>query len=196
MPAEADIPPKTITPRIAVLSLVVQQADTAAGVSRRLKEQFPAAQFPESSAHNNMGSLAEKGYLRLVEEGPEPSLNRYEATDEGDKLSRQWRLRASLPPRMRDTLQGKLAFVGQEEIRVLIRLVREEERAFRAEYDRAQSRKSSHMSFREAVTGIDCQAELQAIKLGDEVALASVMVWRRMKVRKALEELLVRLEAG
>jgi hypothetical protein len=191
MPAEAEIP-KNITPRIAVLSLVVQQPDTVAGISRRLKEQFPAAQFPESSAHNNMRTLAEAGYLRLIEEGAE-SLNRYEATAAGDELSRQWVLRSSLPPMMRDPLQGKLAFVGYEQIAALIQLVREEEQAFMIEYDLVQSRWLKHKRFRDDLTGIDWRAELQAIKLKDEVDLFGVMVMRRKKVRAELEELLLRL---
>jgi DNA-binding PadR family transcriptional regulator len=193
MPAEADTP-KNITPRIAVLSLVVQEPDTAAGVSRRLKEQFPAAQFPESSAHNNMRSLAATGHIRLVEEGTEPPLNRYEATAAGDELSRQWVLRSSLPPMMRDPLQGKLAFVGYKQIAALIQLVREEDRAFRIEYDQVQSRWLSHKRFRDDLAGIDWHAELQAIKLKDEVDLFGVMVIRRKKVRRELEELLLRLD--
>ena len=113
MPAEKEIP-KNITPQIAVLSLVVQEPDTVAGVSRRLKEQFPAARFPESSAHNNMRSLAATGHIRLVEEGTEPPFS-YEATVAGDELSRKWIWR-STPPMMRDPLQGKLAFVGYKQI--------------------------------------------------------------------------------
>jgi DNA-binding PadR family transcriptional regulator len=192
MPTEADIP-KNITPRIAVLSLVVQESDTVAGISRRLKEQFPAAQFPESSAHNNMRTLAEAGYLRLVEVGAEPPLNRYEATVAGDELSRKWVLRSSLPPMMRDPLQGKLAFVGYEEIAALIRLVREEERAFGVEYDQVQSRWLGHKRFRDDLAGLDWHAELQAIKLKDEVDLFGVMIRRRKRVRAELEELLSRL---
>jgi len=192
MPAEASIP-KSITPRIAVLSLVVRQPDTVAGIGRRLKEEFPAARFPESSAHNNMRSLAESGYLRLVEEGTEPSLNRYEATAAGDELSRRWVLRASLPPMMRDPLQGKLAFVGPEQVAALIQLVRKEERAFTVEYDQVQSRWLRHKRFREGLTEIDGHAELQAIRLKDEVELLGMMVLRRKKVRTELEELLLRL---
>ncbi len=191
MPAEAEIP-KSITPRIAVLSLVVQEPDTVAGVSRRLKEQFPAAQFPESSAHNNMRSLAQTGHIRLVEEGAEPPLNRYEATTAGDELSRRWLL-SSLPPMMRDPLQGKLAFVGSEQIAALIRLVREEEQAFTIEYDQVQSRWLKHKRFRDDLLRADWRAELQAIKLKDEVDLFGVMVMRRKKVRRELEELLLTL---
>jgi hypothetical protein len=190
MPAEEEIP-KNITPRIAVLSLVVEEPDTVAGVSRRLKERFPAAQFPESSAHNNMRSLAASGHIRLVEESTEPPLS-YEATVAGDELSRKWIWR-STPPMMRDPLQGKLAFVGYEQIAAFIQLVREEERAFAIDYDQVQSRWLSHKRFRDDLAKMDWHAELQAIRLKDEVDLFGVMVIRRKKVRRELEELLLRL---
>jgi DNA-binding PadR family transcriptional regulator len=194
--AEPDIP-KTITPRIAVLSLVSQRADTVADISRRLKEEFPAAQFPESSAHNNVRKLAAAGYLRLVEEGPEPSLNRYEATDEGKELARRWRLRSVIPPMTRDTMQGRLAFIeGEAEIRGQIALVREEERGFQVQHDRAYSRARSQKLFRDTLSGIDVGAELEAIRLKDEYELLMVMVRRCMQVRKELEALLARLDKG
>jgi DNA-binding PadR family transcriptional regulator len=122
VPVEAKIP-KDITPQIAVLSLVVQQADSVAGISRRLREQFPVAQFPASSAHNNLKSLAEAGYVRLMEQGTETSWNRYEATAAGKEFARQWVMRSSLPPMMRDPLQGKLAFAECGEIAPLICLL-------------------------------------------------------------------------
>jgi DNA-binding PadR family transcriptional regulator len=194
MPAEAKIP-KSITPWIAVLSLVVQESDTVAGVSRRLKEQFRAAHFPESSAHNNIRSLAGVGYLRLVEEGSEPTLNRYEATTAGDEVSRRWLL-SSLTPMMRDPLQGKLSFVGYEQIDALIELVRAEEQAFRSEYERLQVRCLGHKRFRDRLAALDCQAELQAIKLKDEAEWFGDEVMRRKKRARELEELLSRLREG
>jgi DNA-binding PadR family transcriptional regulator len=195
MPAE-DIP-RTITPRIAVLSLISQRADTVADIGRRLKQEFPAAQFPESSAHNNVRKLADAGYLRLVEEGLEPSQNRYEATDEGKELARRWRLRSVIPPMTRDTMQGRLAFTeGEEEIRAQIALVHEEARGFQVQHDQAYSRARSQKRFRDALTGIDVEAELEAIRLKDEYELLMVMVRRCMQVRKELEALLARLDKG
>jgi DNA-binding PadR family transcriptional regulator len=184
--------PKGITPRIAVLSLVVQESDTVAGVSRRLKEQFAAAQFPESSAHNNMRSLASAGYLRLVEEGRVPTLNRYEATAAGEELSSRW-VMSSLPPLMRDPLQGKLAFVGCEQIAAFIALTREEERAFKREYNRVHSLWAGNKRLRDISAEVDWYAELQAIKLKDEVDLLGVEVTRRKRRVRELEELLLRL---
>jgi DNA-binding PadR family transcriptional regulator len=194
MPAEAKIP-KSITPWITVLSLVVQEPDTVAGVSRRLKEQFPAAHFPESSAHNNIRSLVKAGYLRLVEEGRGPTLNRYEATDAGNDASCRWLLSA-LPPTMRDSLQGKLAFVGCEQIAALIELVGEEERAFRREFDRLQGRWMGHKRFRSDLAEVDWQAELQAIRLKDEAEWFGEEVMRRKKRVAELEELLLSLRGG
>jgi DNA-binding PadR family transcriptional regulator len=189
--------PKTMTPRIAVMSLISQEPDSVSGVSRRLKKKFPAAQFSESAAHNNVSKLVGGGYMRLVEEGSKPSLDRYEATEEGKELARLWRLRSVIPPMTRDTMQGRLAFTeGAAEIRTQIALVREEESAFRFQHDEAYTRARSQKIFRDALTGIDVRAELDAIRLKDEYELLMVMVRRCMKVRDELELLLVRLDKG
>lgn len=187
--------PKGITPRIAVLSLLVQEPDTVAGVGRRLKDLFPAAQFPESSAHNNVRSLATAGYLRLVEEGRMPTLNRYEATATGEEFSSRWLL-SSLPAMMRDPLQGKLAFVGCEQIAAFIELTRQEERAFKVKYDKSRRRWLEHKRVRDDLAQIDWQVELEAIRLKDEADLLGVEVFRRKKMVKELQELLLRLGKG
>jgi hypothetical protein len=95
---------------------------------------------------------------------------------------------------MRDPLQGKLAFAGHEQIAALIELVREEEHAFAADYDRVQSRWLRHKRFRDDLDATDWRAELQAIRMKDEVDLFGVMVMRRKKVRRELEGLLSRLK--
>jgi hypothetical protein len=192
MAAAAEIP-KNITPRIAVLGLLVQQPDTISGVSRRLREQFPTAYFPESSAYNNVKSLTQAGFLRLADRSSGLPPRSYVATTAGNKFSQKWVLSSSLPPVMRDPLQGKLAFVDRDHIVALIRLVREEERAFTLDYDRVQSRSFAHKRFRNELTEPEWSIEVHAIRLKDEVALSGVMVLRRKKVRKELEELLRRL---
>lgn len=186
-----------MTPQIAVMSLVSQQPDSVSGISRRLRQKFPAAQFPESTAHNNVRKLLEGGYLRLVEKGSRSSLDLYEATEEGDELARRWRLRAVIPPKTRDTMQGRLAFTeGTAEVRTQIAVVREEESAFRLQYDEAYTRAHSQKVFRDTLPGIDVRAELDAMRLKDEYELLMVMARRCMKLREELELLLARLDKG
>jgi DNA-binding PadR family transcriptional regulator len=106
------------TPQMMVLGLVVQQADTIAGVGRRLADQFASASFPRGSAHNNLPRLADKGYVRLVEEGPpgEATRDRYEATSEGIAYFRSWLCRTELPPVVRDAVQCKLELLERGDI--------------------------------------------------------------------------------
>ncbi len=196
MPVEADIP-KTLTPQIAVACVVAQLADTVAGISRRLRQLFPAAQFPESTVHNNTKSLAKDGYLRLLERGSGPAQHRYEATDEGKEFARLWRLRSGIPPQTRDPLLGRLAFSeGAEEVRAQIALALEEEHEFKAQHDEVYRRAQSQKHHRDAQAGIDCRAELDAIKLKNEYELLMTLSRRCQKVRTELEDLLARLEVG
>jgi DNA-binding PadR family transcriptional regulator len=88
------------TPQMMVLGLVIQRRDTVSGVARRLSDQFAVARFPLASAYDNLPSLADKGYVRLVERGPpgESTLDRYEATSEGVEYFRAWLRSTELPP--------------------------------------------------------------------------------------------------
>ena len=115
-----------LTPRMMVLGLVIQQQDTVAGVGRRLADQFASARFSRSSAHKNLPSLAEKGYVRLVARAPEgeASLDRYEATPKGVELLRSWLRGAGLPPAIRDALQCKMELVEREAARVQLQVGR------------------------------------------------------------------------
>jgi hypothetical protein len=57
-----------------VLGLVIQQGDTVSGVARRLADQFASARFSRSAAHQNLPSLASKGFVRLVEGSAESTV--------------------------------------------------------------------------------------------------------------------------
>jgi DNA-binding PadR family transcriptional regulator len=186
------------TPRMMVLGLVIQQSDTAAGVARRLAEQFASARFPRSSAHKNLPNLAERGYLRLVERGAEPSLDRYEATQEGVEHLRGWLRSSTLPPTIRDALQGKLEFLGLEDLVALVRVVREEEKAYSYACDIAHARVLQEQRSRRRLGGgiVDWRLRLRGIQSKDEATLWSMMSQRLERLLGELEELLEEVSAA
>jgi DNA-binding PadR family transcriptional regulator len=181
-----------LTPRMMVLGLVVQQPDSVAGVARRLADQFASARFPKTSAHNNLPSLAAKGYVRLLETGEKSSLDRYEATAKGVGLFREWLCHTELPPAIRDALQCKLEFLEREDLAALIQLVGEEEQAYTSAFDIAHTRVRREQRSRLARGGrpADWHVRLRGVQNKDEAMLWSLMSKRLEHLREDLEELL------
>jgi DNA-binding PadR family transcriptional regulator len=179
-----------LTPRMMVLGLVVQQPDSVAGVARRLADQFASARFPKTSAHNNLPSLAAKGYVRLLETGAKSSLDRYESTAKGVELFREWLCRTELPPAIRDALQCKLEFLEREDLAALIQLVGEEEQAYTAAFDIAHTRVRREQRSRLArERPRDWRVRLRGVQNKDEAMLWSLMSKRLEHLREDLEEL-------
>jgi DNA-binding PadR family transcriptional regulator len=171
-----------------VLGLVVQQPDSVAGVARRLADQFASARFPKTSAHNNLPSLAEKGYVRVVKEGKISSLDRYEATPEGVDLLRGWLRRTELPPAIRDVLQCKLNLLEREDLAAFVQVVREYEDAYGFAHDIARSRVWREERAKGARGGPgDWQIRLRGVKTKDEVNLWGLMSQRLEQLRDELE---------
>jgi DNA-binding PadR family transcriptional regulator len=186
-----------LTPRMMVLGLVVQQPDSVAGIARRLADQFASARFPKTSAHNNLPSLAAKGYVRLMAPGDKASLDRYEATAKGVELLREWLHRTELPPAIRDALQCKLEFLEREDLAALIQLVGEEEQAYTAAFDIAHTRVRREQRARLARGGPrDWRVRLRGVQNKDEAMLWSLMAKRLEHLREDLEELLGEISAG
>jgi DNA-binding PadR family transcriptional regulator len=180
-----------------VLGLVVQQPDSVAGVARRLADQFASARFPKTSAHNNLPSLAEKGYVRLVAAGEKSTLDRYEATPEGIELLRGWLRRTELPLAVRDVLQCKLELIEREDLAALVQIVREEEDAYTSAHDMAHSRLLREQRSRRAHDGpVDWHTRLRGIQTKDEVNLWGLMSQRLEHLREALEKLLDEISRG
>jgi DNA-binding PadR family transcriptional regulator len=180
-----------------VLGLVVQQPDSVAGVARRLADQFASARFPKTSAHNNLPSLAEKGYVRLVAAGEKSTLDRYEATPEGVELLRAWLRRTELPLAVRDVLQCKLELIEHEDLAALVQIVREEEDAYTSAHDMAHSRMlRERRSWRAHDGPVDWHTRLRAIQTKDEVNLWGLMSQRVERLREALEKLLDEMSKG
>lgn len=190
---------RELTPRMMVLGLVIQEHDTVAGVDRRLADQFASARFTRGSAHKNLPSLAEKGYVRLLKKGPptEPTLDRYEATPQGVELFRGWLRRTELPPAIRDALQCKLEFLEREDLAALIQIVREEEQAYTSACDIARSRVLGEQRTRRARDRpLDWRMRLRGIQSKDEANLWSLMAQRLERLCDELEALLDEISDG
>jgi DNA-binding PadR family transcriptional regulator len=175
-----------------VLGLVVRQPDTVNSVARRLAEEFASADFPRSSAHTNLPSLADQGLVRRVERGPERSLDRYEATDAGVEHLRKW-LRQSTPrPAIRDALQGRLEFTEIEDLAALVEVVREEESVYRSACDMMHGRLLREQRARRRLEkpSDDWRTRLRGIQTRDAVTLWSTMSLRLERLRDELEGLL------
>jgi DNA-binding PadR family transcriptional regulator len=182
-----------------VLGLVIQQEDTVAGVDRRLADQFASARFSRGSAHKNLPSLAEKGYVRMVKKGPpeEPTLDRYEATPRGVELFRGWLRGTELPPAIRDALQCKLEFLERDDLAALIEVVREEEESYTFACDIARSRVLGEQRSRRArQKPVDWRIRLRSIQSKDEANLWGLMSQRLERLRDELEGLLDEISNG
>lgn len=180
-------------PQMMVLGLVVQQPDTVAGVSRRLSDQFASARFAKGAAHGNLPSLAQKGYVRLVEPGPpgEPTRDRYEATSEGRGHFLEWLHSSELPLIVRDVLQCKLEFLQPEDLVAMLRGVRELEDSFTAMCDAARARVLREQRSRRARSEpVDWRVKLRGIQSRDEANLWSLMSQRLEHLGDELEDLL------
>jgi hypothetical protein len=176
---------------MAILGLVIQEADTAAGVGARLVDRFPRARWSRSVAHNDLPSLARQGLVRLVERGPKPSLDRYKATPEGVEQFREW-LRASSmgPPMLRDVLSAKLAFSAEEDLPGLLQAIREEERICVAEFEDAQMRLGAARRLGQLgpANGSDWAGRVQSAVMTDEAMMWGQRAKRLQCLRQELEE--------
>jgi hypothetical protein len=127
---------------MAVLGLLAQQPDTAAGVGVRLEEEHPSARWPRNIVHNSVPSLIEHGFVRVARRGPERSLDRLETTSKGIEHFRRWlRESSAVLPAQRDALRAKLKYIdGEAELGVMIRDIREQEELCVREGEAAMSR--------------------------------------------------------
>src|ERR1700691_2316839 len=180
------------TPRMMVLGLVIQKQDTVAGLAHRLTNQFASARFPKNAAHNNMPSLAKKGYVRLIERDPtgESTRDRYEATPKGVEYFREWLCSVQLPPIVRDAMQCKLELLERQDLTALIRLVREDEKAYTAACDIARARVLREQRSRRIRQNepVDWRVRLRGIQNKDESTLWSLMSKRLEHLGNELEK--------
>jgi DNA-binding PadR family transcriptional regulator len=182
---------------MAVLALVVQQSDTIAGVAYRLDATFPRAHWAPSTAHSNVRNLAEQGLLRVVREGPVPTLDLYEATPLGVGEFHRWLIWSStMPPALRDALQARLEFVDLEGLSALVETIRKDERTFTSEYAAAHKR-WKELTSRRLSPGEDSpeqafRRELKVVQLADEADLWAMQARRLRQLCGRLEGILGR----
>lgn len=178
---------------MAVLGLVVEAADTAAGIAFRLQEQFPLAQFPDNAAHNNLPSLAKQGLVELVEKGKRSSLDCYRATGEGRTLLQTWvRESDAAPLAWRDALRGKLAFAERESLIAVLEEISEKEALCTREYGVAHRRVVKKRDWTRRIAGErpDWRAGLRDLLEADEATLWALQARRLQRLRENIEELL------
>lgn len=176
---------------MAILGLVIQEADTAAGVGARLVERFPRARWSRSVAHNDLPSLARQGLVRVVQRGAKPSLDRYEATGNGVEQFRGWLHASALaPPMLRDALAAKLAFSAREDLPELLQAIRAEERVCIAEFEAAQMRLGAARRLGQLgpANGSDWDGRVRSALMTDEALMWGQRAKRLQCLRLELEE--------
>ena len=135
---------------MAILGLVVQRADTVAGIRRRLTEAFPHSGWSSSVAYADLQSLDEQGLLCLTEKGEARGGDRYEATPKGRVRFREWlREGSEAAPALHDPTRARLVLCEEADLPALLPLLRSEQKICAERFDRARwclnkERRSAH----------------------------------------------------
>ena len=199
IPSDLEYDPVTMAPSrkgdltasMAILGLVVQKADTVNGLGTRLVERFPHAQWSRSVAHNSLPSLEKQGLVRMVEQGAERALDRYEATDDGVQGFREWlRTSSAAPIALRDAVHAKLELAGEEDVPDLIAAIREEEEACALEFAAASSRLNVEWQLKRLrpPSGTDLGSRVRSALMTDEAMLWGMRARRLRRLRRELED--------
>jgi hypothetical protein len=185
---------------MAVLCLLVESTDTTSSLGIRLARQslMRGGRAASRTTTWTVDSLAKQGLIRLVKKGPAgtSSLDSYEATSEGVAQVRTWiRESAVVPPVLRDSLQGKLAFSREEQdLLGLLKTVREEEDAYARRYADAHREdvKARHARRRLRARGIRAGLVdlVHDVRVSDEAAWWGLMMKRLERLREKLEVVL------
>jgi DNA-binding PadR family transcriptional regulator len=183
-------PKGDLTASMAILGLVVQEADTLNGVRSRLAERFPNAAWSRSIAYSAMPSLARRGSIRIVRSGAVRSLDLYEATPAGVASFRRWLRQVPAPPGLRDALRAKLAFVASEDdLLAVLEAIREQEEASieAAEEARKRLAKARRQWQRGRAKDGDWRSRVQRALLADEARQWDAMSERLRRLGLDLE---------
>lgn len=130
-----------LTATIAILGLVVRKADTVTGVRQRLTEAFPHCGWSPSVAYADLESLEEQGFLCLAEKGETRGQDRYEATQKGRERFREWlRSGSGAGPALHDSTRARLILCEEEDLPVLLPLLRAEQEICSERFDLARWR--------------------------------------------------------
>lgn len=182
-----------MTPQLMVLGLVAEEPGSVADIQRRLADLFPASGVPKNAAHTNLPELAEKGHVRLVEEGPTKSKNEYAPSEEGLRFLRAW-VTSRLPePAQRDNVHGKLQFAEYGDLSAVIRMLEAEEAACQAISDKARADMLGFQRTQAKAPAQDRQEELSAAltatRLEDLALMWGDIAARRRNLRVRLEKI-------
>jgi DNA-binding PadR family transcriptional regulator len=176
---------------MAVLSLVVEQPDSVAGVGRRLAERFPNARFGRNAAHKSLPSLEKQGLVCVVTTRKRRSLDIYEATPAGVGRVREWLHDSSaVLPALRDDLRAKLQHVRDEaDLRRLMDAIGEQEDACNAEYARAHAARKAAARLRgwRDARDRDWRDTVERTLICDEAVLWGSRAMRLQRLRECLE---------
>jgi len=176
---------------MAILGLVVQKPDTVNGLGTRLVERFPHGQWSRSVAHNSLPSLEKQGLVRIIGQGAERALDRYEATTDGIEEFRDWlRTSSAAPLALRDAVHAKLELAGEEDVPDLIAAIREEEQACALEFAAASSRLNLAWQLKRLgpPSGTGLRGRVQSALMTDEAVLWGMRTRRLRRLRRELED--------
>jgi DNA-binding PadR family transcriptional regulator len=175
--------------RTAVLGLLIEQPDTINGLKPRLERKFPGAWGP-TIVYSVVDNLAKDGHVRIVAQGVERSLDRYEVTPEGVDWFRRWVSEFSVPV-LRDAVRAKLEYVSDEhELRMLLEAIREQEEACYAASNAAQYRLNRARERGElgSAKGEEWEMRLRYVLMADEVSWWRDWGVRLKRMRTGLED--------
>lgn len=180
-----------VTPQMAVLGLISQGRSTVAALGQRLEKEFPHANYAPNSARTGLLRLAKKGDVRLVREGEGPSEDLFEITELGLGNFEEWLYKvAIIPMPLRDPLQGKLTFVGPDDIVGLVEKVKAFEDAAARNFGDEHGKISTL-----SLGGVDGnpRLELQRIRLSFTATMWGQEAKRLMALRQQLEDFQAKL---
>ncbi len=152
-----------MTPQMMVLGAVASGGPgTAREVQKRLANLWPGADFSRNAALTNLPVLAARGYLRVVEEGEEPSQNRYAIVEAGMAHLHEWVSRWPPDPANREAIHVKTQFAALEDLPEIVRMVRAQQEYCQKESDKAQTRLLAEERVRSKLPPRDWAEELDA----------------------------------
>lgn len=175
---------------IAVLALVVEESDSAAGVNRRFGARYPHAQFARNLVTETLPRLERQGFVERVAGDLQRAADRYEATPRGVRRVERWLRESSATlPVLRDDLRAKLCHVRDDsDLDVVVGAIKAQERALTAEFAEAHLRlKAAERSSRNPRNEPDLTAVVDLALLRDEATLWGTLLQRRQRLREYLE---------
>ncbi len=177
---------------MAVLGLLVRQADTIGGLAARLEEEHPNARWPRNIVHNTLDSHVRHGYVRELHPGRGRGAFVYEATPDGvEHFRARLRESAAALPALRDALRAKVRYVEDEEgLVAAIRDVREQEELCvgEAEAARARYRKAWRLGRLQSSDEHDLGSRVERALMIDEVRLWRERANGLRRFRRHLED--------